>query len=68
MKEQFRYKKFQKKNVILLEKIKEILEEFDTQGIRVTLRQLYYQLVPRDIMLDENYSKINTAQILSYFI
>ncbi|KKL59963.1 hypothetical protein LCGC14_2210050, partial [marine sediment metagenome] len=41
----FLRKKFQKKNVILLEKIKEILEEFNTQGFRVTLRHLYYQLV-----------------------
>jgi len=50
MKEQFRTKKFQQKNVILLDKIKEILEEFSMQGFRVTLRQLYYQLVSRDII------------------
>jgi len=50
MKEKFREIKFQNKNVILLEKIKGILQEFDEQNIKVTLRQLYYQLVSRDII------------------
>ena len=59
--EQFRYKKFQQKNVILLEKIKEILDEFAMQGFKVTLRQLYYQLVSRDIIPNKisEYAKLS---------
>ncbi len=33
-----------------MQKIKEILEEYQMQGIKVTLRQLYYQLVARDLI------------------
>ena len=50
MKMQFREIRFQKRNLILIEKIKEILEEYKQKGFRVTLRQLYYQLVARDII------------------
>jgi len=62
MKEQFRSIKFQKKNLILLEKIKEILGEYDEKGIKVTLRQLYYQLVSRDIIENKisEYSKLSS--------
>ncbi len=60
--EQFRYRKFHKKNLILLEKIKEILIEYARQGIKVTLRQLYYQLVSRDIIPNKTseYGKLST--------
>jgi len=62
MKQQFRTIKFHKKNLYLLEKIKEILEEYDEKGIRVTLRQLYYQLVARDIIPNKisEYQKLST--------
>ncbi len=61
MKEEFRTIKFQKKNLILLEKIKEILEEYEMQGIKVTLRQLYYQLVARDMISNtvKEYAKLS---------
>ncbi len=50
MKQQFRSIKFQKKNLNLIEKIEKILKEYEEQEIKVTLRQLYYQLVARDII------------------
>lgn len=61
MKEQFRILKFQKKNLMLLENIKKILEEYDTQGIKVTLRQLFYQLVARGIIPNtvKEYAKLS---------
>jgi len=60
-KQQFRTIKFHKKNLDLLEKIKEILEEFAAQGITITLRQLYYQLVARDIIPNQvsEYTKLS---------
>ena len=61
MKQQFRETKFQKKNIILLEKIKQILKEYNQENIKVTLRQLYYQLVERDIIPNKvsEYNKIS---------
>lgn len=48
--------------------VKTILLTHDFQ----TLKKMFYDFlninIPKDIMLDENYSKINTAQILSYFV
>lgn len=62
MKQQFREINFHKKNLILLEKIKNILEEYNQKKIRVTLRQLYYQLVARDIIPNKSseYQKLST--------
>ncbi len=62
MKQQFRDIKFQKKNLILLGNIKEILEEYSMKGIKVTLRQLYYQLVARDLIPNKvsEYAKISS--------
>jgi hypothetical protein len=62
MKEKYRIINFQKKNLILLGKIKEILDEYDLKGIRVTLRQLYYQLVARDIIpnIQKEYTKLSS--------
>ena len=61
MKEIFREINFQKKNLYLLEKMKEILEEYEEQEIKVTLRQLYYQLVARDIIPNaiKEYAKLS---------
>ncbi len=64
MKQQYRTINFQKKNLYLLEKIEEILEEYLMQGIRVTLRQLYYQLVARGIIPN----KISEYQKLSVLL
>ena len=43
-------------------KIVEIVEEFQEQGYRMTLRQLYYQLVSRDVIpnLQPEYAKLST--------
>lgn len=61
MKEQFRSKKFNTKNSILLQKCLSILDEYENKGIKVTLRQLYYQLVARGIIpnLDKEYHKLS---------
>jgi len=57
----YRNIKFHKKNLVLIKKVKEILEEYEEQGIKVTLRQLYYQLVSRDIIpnTQKEYSKLS---------
>jgi len=62
MKERFTYKlKLSKDNTIMLDKINDILEEYVYDGYTLTLRQLYYQLVSRDIIPnnDKEYAKIS---------
>jgi hypothetical protein len=53
--------KFQKKSLELLKQIKEILEQFEKQNIKITLRQLYYQLVAKDLIpnTEKQYKKIS---------
>lgn len=42
--------------------INDIIEEYQAQGYRLTLRQLYYQLVSRDVIPNKvtEYSKLST--------
>ena len=62
MKEKFREIKLSKKNLEKLNKINSIIQEYEADGYRMTLRQLYYQLVSRDIIPNEQkeYAKIST--------
>lgn len=59
--ETFRSKNFNKKSLILLDYILEIIEEYSNQNIKLTLRQLYYQLVSRDYIINKQseYSKLS---------
>ncbi len=62
MKEQFDYfSKLSKSNSILLTTINDILEEYKNDGYVLTLRQLYYQLVSKDIIPnnDKEYAKLS---------
>jgi hypothetical protein len=61
MKKQYRVINYHTKNLDLLEKTNQILKEYSEQDIRVTLRQVYYQLVARDIIpnLDKEYKKLS---------
>lgn len=61
-KEKFREKlRLNKANQIQLVKINEIIDEYRVQGYKLTLRQLYYQLVSRDIIpnLKKEYAKLS---------
>lgn len=62
MKQKFREKlQLNKKNQKQLKIINEIIEEYADQGYTLTLRQLYYQLVSRDIIpnLQKEYAKLS---------
>ena len=49
------------KNIEILQRINAILEEYRKQGYKLTLRQLYYQLVSRDVIpnKDSEYKKLS---------
>jgi hypothetical protein len=66
MKQVFRSKlHLNKKNQEQLEIINEIIEEYADQGYILTLRQLYYQLVSRDIIANQQkeYAKLSTLLV-----
>jgi len=54
-----------KKNIHKLNLINDIIEEYQEQGYRLTLRQLYYQLVSRDIIPNKvtEYGKLSTLLV-----
>lgn len=66
MKEQFRDKLgLNKANIQRLILINEIIEEYAAEGYRLTLRQLYYQLVSRDVIANnqKEYSKLSSLLV-----
>jgi hypothetical protein len=62
MKIKFRNAKLSATNKHRLQQINEIIEEYQEQDLVLTLRQLYYQLVSRDIIPNQQkeYSKLST--------
>lgn len=62
MKIKFRDVRLSKSNKEKLELVNSIIEEYQEQGYVLTLRQLYYQLVSRDVIPNKQaeYSKLST--------
>lgn len=62
MKIKFRNIRMSKANKQRLDIINDIVEEYQAQGYVLTLRQLYYQLVSRDVIPNKQteYSKLST--------
>lgn len=50
MKKMFRHIKLNDLKLRMIEQANEIIEEYQAQGLRLTLRQLYYQFVSRDLI------------------
>lgn len=50
MKQQFREIKFRAESLERIDLCNEIIDDYLGQGLRLTLRQLYYQLVSRDVI------------------
>lgn len=65
MKEAFVQHSFNKTSLALVEKCNSILEEYRSQGYRLSLRQLYYQLVARDIIENSVKSYKRTGDLVS---
>jgi len=60
MKIKFREPRLSKQNHLRLEMVNSIIEEYQAAGYTLTIRQLYYQLVSRDIIpnADKEYGKV----------
>lgn len=66
MKQQFRSNLgLRSANIEKLQKVNSIIEEFSSQGYKLTLRQIYYQLVSRDIILncENEYAKLGSLLV-----
>lgn len=48
----YRPKKFQAESLALISRANKIIEHYDAQGLVLTLRQLYYQFVARELILN----------------
>jgi hypothetical protein len=62
VREAFDKLRLNKTNKILLQQINAIIENYSKQGYRLTLRQLYYQLVSRDVIPNRKneYTKLSS--------
>ena len=65
MKECFVEKKFRPESLALIYKINRIIEEYQEQGYELTLRQVYYQLVARGYIPNNERSYKNVGNLIS---
>lgn len=56
---------FRDKSLELINKVNEIVGEYDAQNYELTLRQLYYQLVARDIIPNNQRSYDNIGALVN---
>lgn len=57
-KQRYRYIRFTDSSLSLIDKMNRIVERYIEQGLRLTVRQLYYQLVAHDLFPDERRWKL----------
>lgn len=65
MKEQFKSVRFRQTSLDMIETANEIVEEYLEQGLRLTLRQLYYQFVSRDLLANTDRNYKNLGNVIS---
>lgn len=61
----FKSKRFSTEKRGLIDLINEIIEDYTSQGLTLTLRQLYYQLVSRDVIPNQEKSYKNLGSLVS---
>lgn len=65
MKQQFKEVKFKQESLDRIALCNEIIEQYQAQGLRLTLRQLYYQLVTRNAVPNVERSYKNLSNLVS---
>src|SRR5574340_1123013 len=65
MLEQFKMVRFSDQSRERIDKCNEIIEAYQAQGLRLTLRQLYYQLVTRNVIPNEEKSYKNLGSLIA---
>lgn len=62
---QYKDIKFQSKSLELIERVNSIIAEYDAQGYELTLRQVYYQLVARGFIPNNERSYKNLGELIN---
>lgn len=65
MKQAFITKNFRGESLEMIKRVNSILAEYAAQGFRLSLRQLYYQLVSRDVIPNNTRSYKNLGSLVS---
>jgi hypothetical protein len=65
MKKCFVSKKFKSSSLLVIGQANEIIEEYKSQGLRMSLRQLYYQFVSKNLIANSDKSYDRLASIIS---
>jgi len=65
MKEVFKERAFTEASLELIESCNDVVDEYQRQGLTLTLRQLYYQLVSRNIILNAERAYKNLSSLVS---
>lgn len=65
MREQFIEKRFRHSSQVQIDQANTIIDEYETNGIQLTLRQLYYQFVARDLLANTQNNYKNLGEIIS---
>jgi hypothetical protein len=65
MKETFTEKNFRSESISLIANCNKVVDEYLEQNLRLTLRQLYYQLVTKNIIRNEERSYKNLSNLVS---
>ena len=65
MKETFKETNFRPDSLALIAQCDEVIEDYLGQGLRLTLRQLYYQLVTKNAIKNEERSYKNLSNLVS---
>lgn len=63
--EKFKHVRFKKASIALILKCNEIIKDLRSQGYSLTLRQLYYQLVSRDIIPNHHREYKNLGSLIN---
>lgn len=61
----YKDKTFREDKLELIERVNGIVDEYDAQGYSLTLRQVYYQMVSRDIIPNSQRSYKNLGNLIS---
>ena len=63
MKQLFKTIRFKPDSRLLIDKINEIIYDYQEQGFSLTLRQVYYQLVSKDLIANSEKSYRNIGNL-----
>jgi hypothetical protein len=65
MREAFKNVRFRAESLVLIEQCNTIIDDYQSQGLRLTLRQLYYQLVSRNVIPNVERSYKNLSSLVT---